>query len=683
MVPNEAHQFIGIIWLLQHFRWTWVGIFAVDDTGGDHFLQILEPLLSSNKICSAFTKRIPKQGLLLLINDLAVMALNIYPYIIDEKAKTCLIYGESMALLWLSTFVALADPGHMENGTFEKVWITTTQIDFSVTGFLTRRNFHIFQRTLSLAIHSNKLLDFQTYLQNINPHFVQGDGFRKGFWENAFGCLLASPSAPMELDGTCTGEERLETLPGLIFEMDMTGHSYSIYNAVYAVAHSLQAMESSRSQRRMRQSGEIDEEFQHWQLHSFLQDISFNNSGGEALSFNGNWEIMAGFDILTVLIFRNTSFLSMKVGSVDPSAPEGKEVTINEDMIVWHRSFNHVLPLSVCSSSCEPGYWKKRKEREKFCCYDCIKCAEGMFSHEKDMDDCLKCPQDQYPNKEQDKCIPKLTTFLSYEEPLGISSAMVAALFSLVTLLVLGIFIKHRHTPIVKANNQDITYTLLISLLLCFLCSFLFLGYPRNITCFLRHSAFGIIFSVAVSCVLGKTVTVVLAFMATKPGSSTRKWVGKKLSNSVVFFCSLIQVGICIMWLGTSPPFTHIDMQSLTKEIVVKCHLGSVIMYYFVLGYMGLLAAISFMLAFLARKLPDTFNEAKCITFSMLVFCSVWLSFVPTYLSTKGKYVVAVEIVSILASSAALLCYIFFPKCYIILLQPSLNSKEQLIRRKT
>uniref|UniRef100_A0A8D2LNN4 Receptor ligand binding region domain-containing protein n=1 Tax=Varanus komodoensis TaxID=61221 RepID=A0A8D2LNN4_VARKO len=143
MVPNEAHQFIGIIWLLQHFRWTWVGIFAVDDTGGDHFLQILEPLLSSNKICSAFTKRIPKQGLLLLINDLAVMALNIYPYIIDEKAKTCLIYGESMALLWLSTFVALADPGHMENGTFEKVWITTTQIDFSVTGFQCAKHLHL------------------------------------------------------------------------------------------------------------------------------------------------------------------------------------------------------------------------------------------------------------------------------------------------------------------------------------------------------------------------------------------------------------------------------------------------------------------------------------------------------------------------------------------------------------
>ncbi|XP_040195414.1 vomeronasal type-2 receptor 26-like [Rana temporaria] len=293
-----------------------------------------------------------------------------------------------------------------------------------------------------------------------------------------------------------------------------------------------------------------------------------------------------------------------------------------------------------------------------------------------DSENCMKCPDEEWPNEKKDRCVPKLMEFLSYtDDPIVSVFSAVSLLCCLLTGLILRIFIHYRDTPIVKANNRDLSYLLLVSIMLSFLCVFLFLGHPVDVTCMLRVTSFGVIFSVAVSSLLAKSIMVCIAFKATKPGSHWRKWMGTKLPNFIMCVFSLVQVIICVTWLSISPPFQDRDTHSYRGKIIIQCNEGSVIGFYSVLGNMGLLAAVSFIIAFLARTLPDSFNEAKYITFSMLVFCSVWIAMIPAYLSTRGKYMVAVEVFSIIASSTGLLGCIFFPKCYIILFRPDLNTK--------
>ncbi|XP_066486346.1 vomeronasal type-2 receptor 26-like [Tiliqua scincoides] len=682
MVPNESYQYQGIVQLLLHFGWTWIGVLADDTDKGDRFVQSIISEFIPRGICFDFLERVETMYVSRVFETLNWM-LKIYIIIMKSKANALVIYEET--IMHLRLLLYLPKMGWTPMELKGKVWIMTVQMELTTLTLQRTWDIQDIHGALSFSIHSNKLFGFQNFLQSRNPFLTKEDGFIRDFWEQSFECGFPKPfSGDDEAEKTCTGEEKLEDLPGAFFEVHMTGHSYNIYNAVYTVAHALHTMQSCqpKCQRILNGGRRTAEDYQPWKLNQFLKHVSFNNSAGEKVSFDKNRESVTGFDIINWVTFPNQTFQRVKVGKLDLQAISPDQVfTIHEDAITWHSSFNQALPLSVCTDSCHPGHSRRKQEGKPFCCFYCIPCPEGKMSSKKDMDECIKCPEDYYPNKGHDFCISKRVTFLSYEETLGITLAILAFIFSLVTALIIGTFVRYHDTPIVKANNQDLTYTLLISLLLCFLCTLLFIGHPEKMMCLIRQISFGLVFSVAVSCVLAKTITVVLAFMATKPGSRMRKWVGKRLANTIVLFCSFIQVGISTVWLATSPPFPDVDMHSMAEEIVLECNEGSVTMFYCVLGYMGFLAIVSFFVAFLARNLPDSFNEAKFITFSMLVFCSVWLSFVPTYLSSKGKSMVAVEIFSILASGAGLLGCIFFPKCYIIIMRPELNNRDQLIRR--
>uniref|UniRef100_A0A8C3S3Q8 G-protein coupled receptors family 3 profile domain-containing protein n=1 Tax=Chelydra serpentina TaxID=8475 RepID=A0A8C3S3Q8_CHESE len=639
---------LGLVRLMQHFQWTWIGLIASDDDSGEKFVQTLKPMLTRNSICVAFTERAPQVPSSSMAQAFREQHFKLHSSITQTKAEVIVVYGDTDSLLGLKLFLHI----NYQTAPIGKVWITTAQWDFTSNIALNKWTLKPFHGALSFAVHTEEVPGFRDFLRTLNPYQPQGDIFIQRFWHTVFNCSVLYSSLTIKDGRNCSGKEELASLPGSDFEMKMSGQSYSIYNGVYAVAHALHALYSSKSKK---------------ELHPFLKNVQFNNSAGDKVYFDENGESSAGYDILNWIVFPNDSFIRVKVGHMDPRAPVGQEFTINEATV----------PRSVCTDSCRPGYARTVREGEPLCCYNCAPCPEGTISNQTDADHCDRCPEDQYPNRDQDKCIPKIMNFLSYEEPLGFVLASFALLFSLLTALVLGMFITHRDTPIVRANNRELSYVLLLSLLLCFLCSLVFIGQPGRVTCLLRQTAFGVIFSVSVSSVLAKTITVVLAFKATKPGTSMKKWLGRRLASSIVVSCSLFQVGICAVWLGTDPPFPDLDMKSEAGHILVQCNEGSNAAFYCVLGYMGFLAIVSFTVAFLARKLPDTFNEAKFITFSMLVFCSVWVSFIPTYLSTKGKYMVAVEIFSILASSAGLLGCIFIPKCYIIVLRPDLNTRDR------
>ncbi|KAF7234663.1 hypothetical protein EYD10_18340, partial [Varanus komodoensis] len=388
MVPNEALQYQGIIQLLHHFQWKWIGLLTMDDEGGEHFLQTMEPMLSMNGICSEFTERLETNWHFLDLPEVINRTLGHLPIFMNKKANAILMYGENTTIMWLASIILVAtvfpltDREYSDKISTTRVWIATAQIDFTVHILQKAFDIQMLHGAISFTIHSKELPGFRKFIELISPSGTKADGFITNFWEQAFGCPMPGSDVSANINETCTGKEKLETIPSPFFEMAMTGHSYSIYNAAYALAHALHTSHTSVSRHRTVKDGTrlAPPNVEPWQLHSLLQRLSFNNSAGDEVSFNEDGELVGGFDIMNLVTFPNNSFVRVEVGRLDSQGSPDKIFILHEDRLQWHRDFVQVPPSSSCNDPCPLGYGKTKQEGEKFCCYGCSSCPESMVS---------------------------------------------------------------------------------------------------------------------------------------------------------------------------------------------------------------------------------------------------------------------------------------------------------------
>ncbi|XP_021046836.1 vomeronasal type-2 receptor 26-like [Mus pahari] len=653
---HNAALYQGIIQLLLYFTWVWVGLVVPDDMRGELFLRGITEEMTNHGLCVAFSEKVTEFSATESVNSKRFMER-------VRETRVIVVFGDTHDFLisvYLSIYYA----------SFGNVWITTSDwyIMLPIEQNLVYRHFG---GGLLFSFCMDEILGFKAFLRSIQPRKYPRDIFIQDVWSILFECPYFDKDGVRERS-LCEPNGSLSTRPLHVWDMKTSPSSYKVHAAVYAIAQALHEELSVRVE-----GDSLRAPFP-WKLHPFLQNSQLGQSINEENVVNK--EVLATkLDIFNYQSLKNGTKAQVKVGEFVFESHSVQHFSLNEELMSWGEHHNQT-PSSVCSQSCPLGFRKTPVEGKPFCCFDCVPCSDGEIANETDMDQCIKCPEDQYPNKQRNQCLPKIIVFLSHEDTLGAVLVSLAISLSALSAMILGLFIHYRDTPIVRANNRNLSYLLLVSLKLCFFCSLIFIGQPTTVTCVLRQMIFGVVFSIAVSAVLAKTFIVVVAFKAIKPGNILQMWMVTRLSNAIVCCGSIIQVCICAVWLGTHPPFPDVDMQSEFGQIILWCNEGSTLAFYCVLGYLGFLASLSLLIAFLARRLPDSFNEAKTITFSMLVFCSVWISFVPTYLSSKGKTMVAVEILSILASSAGLLGCIFLPKCYVILLKSDGLSRKKFFR---
>ncbi|XP_049431395.1 extracellular calcium-sensing receptor-like [Epinephelus fuscoguttatus] len=656
-VPSDDYQSRALAQLVKHFGWTWVGAVRTNDDYGNNgmatFIETAQQLGICLEYSVSFFRTDPPDKMQKIIDII--------------KASTSKV---------IVTFLALADivmlmhaMSHYNLTRYQ--WVGSESWIFDPQTAAIDKH-HILDGAIGLSIPKAHVSGMREFMLDVKPLNSSSNELFTEFWEKLFSCKFKQSKSSTENLRGCTGHENLTGVQNSFTDMSLMPILNNIYKGVYAVAHALHSILSCNKTCNMKVQLDPYTILQH------IKRIHFKTKEGEEVYFNENGDPAAKYEIINWQPTENGIVDFVIVGFYDASLPADKQLNLQNKSLIWANNSQQV-PVSVCSEKCHPGTRKVLQKGKPVCCYDCLRCANGEISNITDSITCVRCNPEFWSNERRDACVKKEVEFLSYEEIMGALLTAASLLGTCITAVVAFIFFTYRKTPIVRANNSELSFLLLFSLTLCFLCSLTFIGRPSEWSCMLRHTAFGITFVLCISCVLGKTIVVLMAFRATLPGSNVMKWFGPAQQRLSVLAFTFVQVIICILWLTISPPFPFKNFKQFKDRIILECTLGSAVGFWAVLGYIGLLAMFCFILAFLARKLPDNFNETKFITFSMLIFCAVWITFIPAYVSSPGKFSVAVEIFAILASSFGLLICIFFPKCYIILLKPEKNTKKEMM----
>ncbi|KAM4742871.1 extracellular calcium-sensing receptor-like [Anableps anableps] len=655
-VPSDYYQSRALAYLVKYFGWTWVGAVRSNDDYGNNGIAIFTETAEQLGICLeysvSFFRTDSTEKMQKVINTI--------------KASTSKVIIAFVAHLDMDVLIHELSNHNMTGYQWvgSEGWISDSQ-------FAAVDKNHILDGAIGVSIPKAHVSGLREFMFDVRPLKSLNYDLYTEFWETLFSCKFKQENSA-ENYRECTGYEDLTGVENSFTDMSLMPIFNNVYKGVYAVAHALHNILGC--DKTCNNSVQLDP----FTILQHIRKIHFKTKEGEDVYFNDNGDPAAKYEVMHWQPRENGTLDFVTVGVYDASLPFEKQLSLQNKSLIWAQSSTKV-PVSVCSEKCPPGTRKVLQKGKPVCCHDCVRCADGEISNVTDAVTCVRCPPELWPNERRDQCIKKEAVFLSYDEIMGILLTTAALFGTCITAIVIVIFFRYRKTPLVRANNSELSFLLLFSLTLCFLCSLTFISQPSKWSCMLRHTAFGITFVLCLSCVLGKTMVVLMAFKATLPGRNMMKWFGATQQRLSVLGFTLVQVIICILWLTIAPPFPYKNFREFKEKIILECALGSAVGFWSVLGYIGLLAVLCFIFAFLARKLPDNFNEAKFITFSMLIFCAVWITFIPAYVSSPGNFSVAVEIFAILASTFGLLICIFIPKCYIMLLKPEKNTKKNMM----
>ncbi|XP_035282275.1 metabotropic glutamate receptor 8 isoform X1 [Anguilla anguilla] len=659
VVPPDSYQAQAMLDIVTAMGWNYVSTLASEgnygESGVEAFVQISREI---GGVCIAQSLKIPREPKPGEFDKIILRLLE------TSSARAVIMFANE------DDIRRILDAAKRNNQTGHFLWVASDSWGSKISPVIQQER--VAEGAVTILPKRASVDAFDRYFRSRSLSNNRRNVWFAEFWEENFVCKLGShgkrPGSPKK----CTGLEKV----GRDSSYEQEGKVQFVMDAVYAMAHALHRMHRELCfgvPGLCSRMSNIDGK----ELLTHIRAVNFNGSAGTPVVFNENGDAPGRYDIFQYQITNRSTAEYKVIGHWT------NQLHLNMESMRW-ASGDPTVPSSVCSMPCKAGE-RKKVVKGVPCCWHCERC-EGYHFQAGEFT-CELCPYEQRPDQNRTGCQPIPIIKLEWHSPWAVVPVFISMLGIVATTFVIVTFVRYNDTPIVRASGREMSYVLLTGIFLCYAITFLMIATPDVCVCSFRRIFLGLGMCFSYAALLTKTNRIHRIFEQGKKSVTAPRFISPTSQLAITFSLISVQLLGVFVWFAVDPPHTLVDFgEQRTQDPenargVLKCDISDLSLICS-LGYSILLMVTCTVYAIKTRGVPETFNEAKPIGFTMYTTCIIWLAFIPIFFGTaqsaERMYIQTTTLtISLSLSASVSLGMLYMPKVYIIIFHPEQNVPKR------
>uniref|UniRef100_A0A8C9YUE0 Glutamate metabotropic receptor 8 n=1 Tax=Sander lucioperca TaxID=283035 RepID=A0A8C9YUE0_SANLU len=659
VVPPDSYQAQAMMDIVTAMEWNYVSTLASEgnygESGVEAFVQISR---ETGGVCIAQSLKIPREP---------------RPGEFDKIIRRLLETSNARAVIMFANeddIRRVLDAAKRNNQTGHFLWVGSDSWGSKISPVIGQEK--VAEGAITILPKRASVDAFDRYFRSRSLSNNRRNVWFAEFWEENFNCKLGMHGKRPGSLKKCTGLEKV----GRDSSYEQEGKVQFVMDAVYAMAHALHRMHRELCfgyPGLCPRMASIDGK----ELLSYIRAVNFNGSAGTPVVFNENGDAPGRYDIFQYQRTNRSTAEYKVIGSWT------NKLHLKLEAMRW-KTGDPSLPPSVCSIPCRAGE-RKKVVKGVPCCWHCERC-EG-YHYQASEFTCELCPYEMRPDVNRTGCVPIPIIKLEWHSPWAIVPVFISMLGIIATSFVIVTFVRHNDTPIVRASGREMSYVLLTGIFLCYAITFLMIATPDVGVCSFRRIFLGLGMCFSYAALLTKTNRIHRIFEQGKKSVTAPRFISPASQLVITFSLISVQLLGVFVWFAVDPPHTVVDygeqrtQDPMSARGVLKCDISDLSLICS-LGYSILLMVTCTVYAIKTRGVPETFNEAKPIGFTMYTTCIIWLAFIPIFFGTSQSaermYIQTTTLtISLSLSASVSLGMLYMPKVYIILFHPEQNVPKR------